>query len=128
MDKIDGIWHQPNKQEYCGQQEAQQENYERLFCNRVAQIVTEALNMPWSARDTVVGLIETHLRPHLCHRGELLEQYLHSQLDILAAKVKRDLGVDQSVDINYNHATHAKFIAILEAAHADKQPEEVPGA
>lgn len=93
-------------------------NHEQQFVRIVAAEVASYLQVDYHDSDLVVKLLTTCLERCLCARGTgLLEQYLHTQLDILGDSVKLKLGLDMdgTTSVDYTHATHAKFNNILEA-------------
>jgi len=93
-------------------------NHEQIFVRIVAADVASYLQVDYSDSDLVVKLLTTCLERCLCARGTgLLEQYLHTQLDILANTVKRKLGLDLdgTTSVDYGYATHAKLNSILTA-------------
>lgn len=89
-------------------------NHEKQFARLVAAEIARNLQVDYSNRDIVVKLLTSHLEKYLCKRDGLLEQYLHTQLDILARKIRRHFNIEDSVEVNYNHGIHAKFNDILD--------------
>ena len=92
-------------------------DYIQRVVNAICDDVINALNIEYDSRNIVVRLLRSVLLPKIAdHNDGYLKQYLHSQLDILAKSVRSALGVKDSVGVNYNYATHAKFSDILKAA------------
>jgi len=95
--------------------ENMQNRFEDDFASAIVGIVCDALRVGSRDRRIVESLIMNAIEPHCKHRDKLLEQYLHTQLDILAKKIKRKFGLDEGIQVNYSHATHAKFNDLLDA-------------
>jgi len=91
------------------------EDYGSKFLNVVADSIVEKLNIAWNDRRICTELLKSCLKKELLSSKGLLEQYLHSQLDILAKSVRYCIGVDQNIKVNYSYATHAKFDSILKS-------------
>lgn len=88
-------------------------DYEDRFITAVATQVVNALRIPWGSKDTVQRLLETALESVLKGRKNLLQQYLHSQLDIIVENVCRRYEVE--AETNYQYATHAKLNDLVTA-------------
>jgi len=102
-----------NKEQSLGS-ECMSPDYEKKFCRLLAADIAADLQTPYASRDIVVKLLTTCLERRLCNRTGMLEDYLHSQLDILAKTFKREFSLDE-LDVNYQYATHAKFNNIVYA-------------
>lgn len=87
---------------------------EKHFTRLVAAEVAGNLQVNYGDRDVVVKLLTSSLERLLCTREGLLEQYLHTQLDIIAQSIKFDFDVPNDVNVNYEYATHAKLKDILD--------------
>jgi len=90
-------------------------DYEKKFCRLLAADIAADLQISYANRDVVVNLLTTCIERRLCNRDGMLEEYLHSQLDIIAKTIRHRFSIDNSVDINYNYATHAKFNDLFDA-------------
>lgn len=92
-------------------------DHDKRLARIVAAEVAASLQVGHGDRDIVVKLLTTTLEKQLCSRGDgLLEQYLHTQLDILAKTFKHEFDLDDAdADVDYNYATHAKFNNIINA-------------
>jgi len=90
-------------------------NYEYKFALAVVNIVCNALRITSRDERIVEALLLEKIESSFTKRGELLEQYLHTQLDILANTLKREFGLNNDIGVNYDHATHAKFNDIIKA-------------
>ncbi len=86
---------------------------EKRFSRLVAVEIASNLQVNWNSRDVVVNLLTSTLERQLCKRDGLLQQYLHTQLDIIADTIRQQFNIDENVGVNYNHATHAKFNDLL---------------
>jgi len=115
---------------YNNRQEQQSEsmevnpvNHEKRFARLVAAEIAANLQVGYPDRDIVVKLLSTALEKQLCKRDGLLEQYLHTQLDIIARAVKNRFDIsDDEVGVNYNYATHAKLNDILDIIYKKYNP------
>jgi len=93
-----------------------EENYEEKFLEALCELIVAVLRVNYSDRSMVKKLIYTSLWDEVAGgRSPLLEQYLHSQLDILIKTLKKAFDLDDAVQLNYNYATHAKFFTLIEA-------------
>ena len=99
-------------------------DHEKRFARLVAAEIAASLQVNYGDRDIVVKLLTTTLEKQLCKRGGLLEQYLHTQLDIIAQTVKNRFDLDNDLGVNYNYATHAKLMDIVEAIEKKYKPEQ----
>lgn len=95
--------------------ESSRPNYEFKFAQAIVDIICRALRVSSSDRRIVEALLLGVIERSVIRRGELLEQYLHTQLDILANTLKERFDISDDVDVNYNYATHAKFDDIIKA-------------
>ena len=94
--------------------EVSRTNYSDRFVIALSEIITEMLDVKWKEKDLIERLIKTGIKDSICGRNGLLEQYYHSQLDITAETLKRRLGINESVGVNYENATHAKLSTIID--------------
>ena len=107
------------------------------FCRILVEHIVDFLDVNWGDRSIVQKLLYTHLVQILIQGREgLLEQFLHTQLDIIAdtfnqtfdlqdmtqeerEKINKDyqdtIKKDGKIGVNYSHATHAKLNSIIEA-------------
>ena len=99
-------------------------DHEKHFARLVAAEIAGNLQVNYGDRDIVVKLLATALEKQLCKSGGLLEQYLHTQLDIIAESVKHkfDIAYDET-GVNYGYATHAKPNDILDIIKKKYNPE-----
>jgi len=86
-----------------------EENFTRLIC----ELITENLKINYSDRHIVENLLFSALYDKLNGYKGLLNQYLHSQLDIIARTFKREFGIEEEIRAD-NYATHAKFNTLIE--------------
>ncbi len=100
-----------------GEHEVEAENckahYGTKAMKAIAELVVEALQINWNERRIVNGLLISAIGNAV---GELLEQYLHSQLEIIGGTLNRKFGIDEVINTGY--ATHAKmndFIGAIKA-------------
>lgn len=92
-------------------------NYKRRVVDVICNDIIDALNIAYSARSITLQLLRKILLPKIVNRKDgYLEQYLSSQLDILANSVRFAFDVSDTVEVNHNYSTHAKFTDILKAA------------
>lgn len=112
------------KEQQCESMEINPVDHEKRFARLVAAEIAASLQVGYPDRDIVVKLLSTSLERQLCKRNGLLEQYLHTHLDILARTVKDRLELNEGLEVNYNYATHAKFADILDAFEAKYKPEQ----
>jgi len=80
-----------------------------LFLNAISSLFAEYLNVGWNDRRIVEGLLATAFKGSC---DQLLTDFLHIELEVLAESVSRALKVEKKVD--YRHAPHAKFATMLE--------------
>ena len=100
-------------------------DHEKHFARLVAAKIAASLQVNYGDRDIVVKLLTTTLEKQLCKSGGLLEQYLHTQLDIIAETINRKFDVSEhGVGVNYGYATHAKLNDILETIKVKYKPEQ----
>ena len=91
-------------------------NYKRRVVDVICNDIIDALNIAYSARSITLQLLRKILLPKIVNRKDgYLEQYLSSQLDILANSVRFAFDVSDTVEVNHNYSTHAKFTDILKA-------------
>ena len=108
----------------CNSNEIRGHDHEKEFIRIVSDHVMDVLNVNWNDRRIAGALLQSSLNKILFDgRDGLLEQYLHTQLDIIAKTIRDKFDLDDSVKVNYNHATHAKLKDLLEASK-DKMTEE----
>lgn len=89
-------------------------DYDENFLSIICDYIVEILRINWKDRETVKNLFYSALENKVCSRDGLLEQFLNSQLDIIAESIKRNFELDKDLKVDYGHATHAKFSTILE--------------
>ena len=116
------FWAKPNSDDRMVEQEVTSEHrgrpdYEKTFKNHVYNTFIDALGIEPIERRTVKNLLESAVGDKI---SQLMQEYLHSQLEILANSVKDQLDVDKSIQPNWSFASHAKFLDILEAAKKKK--------
>jgi len=99
-------------------------NDDKFFARLVAAEVAANLQINFGDRDIVVKLLTSALEKQLCQHGGLLEQYLHTQLDILVKTIKFKFDIADDVGVNYGYATHAKFNDILDIIKEKYDPEQ----
>ncbi len=104
-------------------------DYGKKFCRLIAADIAADLQTSYVNRDVVTNLLTTCLLKRLYGHGGMLEEYLHSQLDILAKTLRYKFEIDDDVKVNYKYATHAKFNDLLDiiienqrAEHAEEDP------
>lgn len=95
--------------------EAMPVDYDNKFLDFVCSAVVEALRIPYQSQTIVKNLLYSALKDNICSRDGWLEQFLHSELDKIAHNIKSRFDLDDTLKINYNHATHAKLSSILDA-------------
>lgn len=88
-------------------------DHEKQFARLIAAEIASNLQVNLNNRDVVVNLLTSTLERQLCNRDGLLEQYLHTQLDIIANTIRTQFDIDKEVDVNYSYATHAKLNDLL---------------
>jgi hypothetical protein len=99
-------------------------DHEKQFARLVAAEIAGSLQVNYGDRDIVVKLLTTTLEKQLCKSGGLLEQYLHTQLDIIAETINHKFDIsDYGVGVNYGYATHAKLNDILETVKVKYKPK-----
>jgi len=89
-------------------------NYEKKFIKEICQMIANSLQINWSDRRIVESLLYTSLG-RISDRDGLLEQYLHSQLDEILERFKKEFELSDDVKTDYSHATHAKFKSLITA-------------
>lgn len=107
-----------------GSMETNPVNQEKQFARLVAAEIASNLQVNYGDRDVVVKLLATALEKQLCKHEGLLEQYLHTQLDIIVSGVKSRFELDDKLEVNYGYATHAKFNDIFDAIEKKYDPEQ----
>ncbi len=91
-------------------------DYEDKFLNEMVDKLVSTLDVKWGLeRDLVRSLLKGSLKESIAGHGGLLHQYLHTQLDIIAERIKRDYNLDDELEVDYTHATHAKLVSITKA-------------
>ena len=95
--------------------ESSRPNYEFKFAQAIVDIICNVLRVTSRDRRIIEALLLEKIEPLLAKRGGLLEQYLHTQLDILADTLKEKFELSDDVSINYDYTTHAKFNDIIKA-------------
>ena len=70
----------------------------------IANNTTEVLRVPFSEKDLVKRLLASGLEENI---KVILEDYLHSQLEIIGKTINKTFSIDESVC--YDYSTHAKF-------------------
>jgi hypothetical protein len=113
--KINGIWY--NKDDKDGNDsekpglaiEMNMEDIREKFITTTIKCIVDALRVPWKSRDLVEPLIYSAIADNV---RNLLEQYLHHELEILAHTFNREFSMNEK--INFNYATHAKMNNIIE--------------
>lgn len=95
--------------------EAMPVDYDNKFLDFVCSAVVEALRIPYQSQAIVKNLLYTALKDNVCSRDGWLEQFLHSELDKIAHNIKSRFNLDDTLKVNYNHATHAKLASIMDA-------------
>ena len=94
--------------------ERPQEAYGSRFAMYVSRHIASAITDDYRDKANTARLIYALLKPVMCGRDGLLEQYLHSQLDLMVDRFKRTFSLG-NVSVDYNHASHAKFASIVDA-------------
>lgn len=95
--------------------EAMPVDYQEKFLDIICSAVVEALRIPYQSREVVKNLLYSNLKDNVCSRDGWLEQFLHSELDKIAHSIKSRFDLDDTLKVNYNHATHAKLSSIMDA-------------
>jgi hypothetical protein len=98
--------------------------HDKFFARLVAAEVAANLQINFGDRDIVAKLLTSALEKQLCRHGGLLEQYLHTQLDIIAETIKFKFDINDEVGVNYGYATHAKLNAILDIIKEKYDPDQ----
>lgn len=106
-EKTDGI--------LVGNCESNLPDIEEKFLDLICEMVVSSFKVSWQDRPLMRNVLSSVLHDAVCQRGGLLEQYLHSQLDILAKTIEREFGLDKDLKIDYNHCTHAKLDSLIQA-------------
>lgn len=103
---------------------------EKQFTSLVVDSLMDTLQINWNDRRIVSALLNTALTKVFTgsRRDGLLEQYLHTQLDIIAESKKREYELNNDIDVDYGHATHAKLNGIFNALMAINGEEKDQGA
>jgi transcriptional regulatory protein LevR len=109
--------------------EIKRDDTEEKVVKLIVDIVCKNLNITWNDRRVVNALLENVIGAHLIGRQKLLEQYLHTQLDIIVEKYVKKYDLSKEIKVNYSHTTHAKLDDLMDAireATLTKQSEEKP--
>lgn len=97
----------------CCNNECLNKDAKSKFLNILAELLCEGLRINWKDKEMFKSLLITILESDLTDRDGLLEQYLHTQLDIIAEQFKKEFNIDSKV--NYDYTIHAKFNDIIKA-------------
>ena len=89
----------------------------------IAELVTEALQIKWGEQRIVKYLLMSAIGSEI---GDILEQYLHSQLEIIGKEINREFRIDER--INSGHATHAKMNDFIKAIKGKYETDNGPQA
>ena len=113
MIDIDGIWSDKDGSDFggnaCAEIEMNMEDIREKFITATIKCIVEALRVPWKSRDLVEPLIYSAIADNV---RNLLEQYLHHELEILAHTFNREFLMNEK--INFKYAIHAKMNDIIE--------------
>ena len=85
-------------------------NIEKDIIEVISTKATEALRVSYSEKDLVRRLLASNLEEDI---KVLLEDYLHSQLEIIGRKLNKTFDIDEK--IGYEYATHAKLNKYIDA-------------
>jgi len=80
-----------------------------------AEIVVKKLKINYKDRQVFKDLLTSSIEEYITCKDGLLEQYLHSQLDILKTTFIREFNLDKEIKTNYGFAIHAKFNDLIKA-------------
>jgi len=115
--------------------ESPHNDVDKKLCELVSEQVSAYMDVGWKDRDLFERMLCSKMKDILTGREGLLEQYLHSQLDVIAdtfnnsfdlkelteeqkgkiPKDYQDIITDKGIGVNYSHATHAKLNGIIKA-------------
>lgn len=109
------IWH--SEDECHKVEETSGISYKEKFIDAVAFYITEVLGVSWKDKRVVRELLVFALQSGI---EDLLDQFLHSQLEIIGRRFNRAFGIDATAETS--HAVHAKMDQFIEAI-ARKFPE-----
>lgn len=100
------IWPEP-KECAC---ESSGINYEKRFLNALCEIIVDNLRITWTDKRIVEALLNSSIEDEV---SKLLEQYLHSQLEIISREINNEFRIEEKPC--YNYATHAKLNKHIDA-------------
>ncbi len=92
---------------------------EDFIVDSIVEIMTNILNINYNDRRIFKALLKYSINDVLTRKKYknvsegLLNQYLHHELRIILNTFKREFKLDDSIDINEDHATHAKFNDVI---------------
>ena len=107
--------------------ESNRKNYENLFISAIADTISNVLDISYREQRIVNSLLITCLKETINGRYKepgLLQQYLASQLDILAESLIGELDLPKDTKVNHGHVTYAKFsdiIKVIKNKHGTKE-------
>lgn len=113
-----------NQEQCCNTTEMSPTDHEKHFARLVAADIAGNLQVNYGDRDVVVKLLTSALEKLLCNRNGLLEQYLHTQLDVIANTIRTQFLIPDDVSVDYGYATHAKLNNILRHVEGEDQAED----
>ena len=112
--KVDNIWYEKDKGgdfggNPCGEIEINSSDIKEKFITEMIKCFVESLRVSWKSRGLVEPLIHSAVYENI---RNLLEQYFHHELEILAQTFNREFLINEK--INFKYATHAKMSDIIE--------------
>jgi len=88
---------------------------ESKFVTKVVELISAALDVSYKDKRNFEALLYNLIHDDLNSRYErsgLLQQYLAHELENLASTIKGNLRIPNTVKVDHDHATHAKFNSI----------------
>lgn len=98
------IWRDKESLEHEVCAEDQGKDFKVSAITAIAELCTESLNVHWAERRIVTQLLKSAIGYEI---GDILKQYLHSQLEIIGKEFNREFGIEEAIEPGY--ATHAKM-------------------
>jgi len=113
---VDDIWTNPDEKKgedhYTDCEISSEQFIENKFIDRIADIITQLLEVNYKDRNAIKNIIKVAIAPKV---DELLEQYLHGQLEMIGYSINNAFGIQGKVCYNYTiHAKLADYIQRIE--------------